>query len=71
LEKSPQLVIVGGPNGSGKTTLALEYTDELSLPYLGTDAIAAVLNPPNPAAAQVAAAREFIHSIEEHISQKK
>jgi len=67
----PQLLIVGGPNGSGKTTLALEYADELALPYIGADAIAATLNPPNPAAAQIAAAREFIRAIEERVSQKK
>ena len=71
LAESPQLVIVGGPNGSGKTTLALEYTDELALPYIGADAIAAALNPANPAATQIAAARKFIRSIEKHISQKK
>lgn len=71
MAESPQLVIVGGPNGSGKTTVALEYSDELALPYIGADAIAAALNPPDPASAQTAAAREFIRSIEEHISQKK
>jgi len=67
----PQLLIVGGPNGSGKTTIALEYADEFSLPYVGADAIASTLNPPNPAAAQTTAARQFIRTIEEHISQKK
>jgi predicted ABC-type ATPase len=70
LEGSPQLLIVGRPNGSGKTTLALEYAEELELPYLGADAIAAMLNPTNPAASQITAAREFIHSINRHISQK-
>ncbi len=68
---SPQLLIVGGPNGSGKTTLALEYADELALPYVGADAIAAKLNPSNPAAAQIKAARQFICTLEEHIVQTR
>ena len=67
---SPQLLIVGGPNGSGKTTLALEYADEFALPYVGADAIAATLNPPNPAAAEIAAARQFIRTIEADIAQR-
>ena len=70
LAETPQLVIVGGPNGSGKTTLALECADELALPYIGADAIAVALNPLDPAAVHTAAAREFIRSIEKHISQK-
>jgi predicted ABC-type ATPase len=70
LEERPQLLIVGGPNGSGKTTLAIEYADELALPYVSADAIAAKLNPPNPAAAEIAAARQFILAIEANISQK-
>jgi len=41
------------------------------LPYIGADAIAAALNPPNPVAAQTAAARKLIRSIEEQISQTK
>lgn len=68
---SPRLLIVGGPNGSGKTTLALEYADEFALPYVGADAIAATLNPPNPAAAQTAAARQFIGTLKAHIARKQ
>jgi len=71
LADSPRLLIVGGPNGSGKTTLALEYADEFAVPYVGADAIAATLNPPNPAAAQIPAARQFIRALEEHIVQRK
>ena len=67
---TPQLLIVGGPNGSGKTTLALEYADEFALPYVGADAIAATLNPRNPAAAEIAAARQFIRTIEAVIAQR-
>ena len=68
---SPRLLIVSGPNGSGKTTLALEYADEYALPYVGADAIAATLNAPNPSAAQIPAARQFVRTLEEHIVQKK
>lgn len=68
---SPRLLIVGGPNGSGKTTLALEYADEYALPYVGADAIAATLTAPNPLAAQIPAARQFVRTLEEYIVQKK
>lgn len=68
---SPRLLIVGGPNGSGKTTLALEYADELDLPYIGADAIAATLEPTNPAAARIPAARQFIRSFKDHIVLKR
>ena len=67
---TPQLLIVGGPNGSGKTTVALEYSDEHGLPYVGADAIAAVLNPTDPAASDFAAARQFIETIEQYVSQQ-
>lgn len=66
----PQLLIVGGPNGSGKTTVALEYCEEFKLPYLGADAIAASLNPQNPAAADFAAARQFIKTFKQHVAQE-
>ncbi len=59
------MLIVGGPNGAGKTTVALAYADELHLPYVGADAIAASLNPTDPARAQVAASREFIGTLAE------
>jgi predicted ABC-type ATPase len=61
----PRMLIVGGPNGAGKTTVALAYADELHLPYVGADAIAASLNPTDPARAQVAASREFIGTLAE------
>jgi predicted ABC-type ATPase len=70
LDDSPRLLIVGGPNGSGKTTLAIEYSRELGHPYLGADEIAAKLNPANPVAAQTAAARQYIQTLEEYMSQK-
>jgi predicted ABC-type ATPase len=70
LVDTPQLLIVGGPNGSGKTTVALEYADEHGLPYVGTDAIAGMLNPTNPTVAQFAAARQFIETVEHHVSNQ-
>ena len=70
LDDSPRILIVGGPNGSGKTTLALEYSLEFGLPYVGADAIAAELNPANPVAAQVAAGRQFLQTLEEYRLQK-
>ncbi len=71
LADSPHILIVGGPTGSGKTTLALEYANEFGLPYIGADAIAAALNPRDPATAQIAAARQFINDLEEHVSQQR
>lgn len=71
MDDSTRLLIVGGPNGAGKTTLALEYSDEFALPYVGADAIAATLNPSHPVAAQTAAARQFIQTLEENIAQKQ
>lgn len=68
---SPRLLIVGGPNGSGKTTVALEYADEFALPYVGADAIAAKLNPSNPAEARIKAARQFIGTLKELIGQRQ
>jgi len=70
LSDSPRILIVGGPNGSGKTTLALEYSREFCLPYIGADAIAESLNPANPAAARVAAGRQFLETLEDYRSQK-
>ena len=54
---------MGGPNGAGKTTLAIEYAQEIGFPYVGADAIAATLNPADPASVRTAAAREFIETI--------
>ena len=70
MSDSPRILIVGGPNGSGKTTLAIEFSQEFGLPYVGADAIAENLNPANPVAAQVAAGRQFLQTLEEYRSQK-
>jgi len=63
-------LIVGGPNGSGKTTSALEYSAQYGLPYVGADAIAATLNPTNPASANIEAARQFSNTLEQFINEK-
>ena len=70
MDGSPRILVVGGPNRSGKTTLALEYALEFGLPYVGADAIAATLNPANPGAAQVAAGRQFLQTLEDYRSRK-
>lgn len=64
-------MIVGGPNGSGKTTLALEYADELALPYVSADAIAEALNPLSPDAARIAAGRQFRQAVARRITQRE
>lgn len=63
-----ELIVVGGPNGAGKTTFAEDYVASFGARYIGADAIAAELSPGNPAQAQIAASREFIHRVEEAIS---
>lgn len=65
------MLVVGGPNGSGKTTLALEYASETGFPYLGADAIAASIDPGQPARAQVAAGRTFIQGIHDMIANHR
>ena len=67
----PYLLVVGGPNGSGKTTVALEYSSETGFPYIGADAIAASLNPADPAAVRVEASRQFMRTVDQHISQRQ
>jgi len=70
LIRVPQLLIVGGPNGSGKTTVALQYANQYHWPYVGADAIAAVLRPDQPMAARIAASRKYIEALEENVFQK-
>ena len=65
------MLVVGGPNGSGKTTLALEYAAETGFPYLGADAIAASIDPDEPARAQIAAGRAFFQGIDDHIVSRR
>jgi predicted ABC-type ATPase len=62
--EAPELIVIGGANGSGKTTIALPLSRKTGIRYLGADAIAAKLNPQNPADASIGAAREFIKDID-------
>jgi predicted ABC-type ATPase len=59
-----ELIVVGGPNGAGKTTFANEYVACRGTAYVSADAIAAQLSPGDPAAAQIAASREFLNRID-------
>lgn len=59
-----ELIVVGGSNGAGKTTFADEYVACRGIDYVSADAIAARLSPGDPAAAQIAASREFLHRID-------
>jgi predicted ABC-type ATPase len=71
LADSPHLLVVGGPNGSGKTTLALEYAAETGFRYIGADAIAAEIDLAHPSRARIAAARQFIHQVDDSIAARE
>jgi predicted ABC-type ATPase len=64
------LTVIAGPNGSGKSTLtrfvAIAGADRL----LDPDAIARKLNPGNPAAAAIAAAREVLKLTDAYFAEK-
>ena len=68
---APELTIVGGPNGSGKSTFAIAHTDNLGIPYVGADSIAAELNPDNPFSVRIAASRLFVESITASLRRKE
>lgn len=63
-----ELIVVGGPNGSGKTTFIQEFLAEHPYPYLGADLIAAEMSPDDPHSVRVAAGREFLLRLEEHLA---
>lgn len=63
----PTMILVGGPNGAGKTTFAMQRCAETGFSYLGADAIAARMNPENPAAVQIAAGEAFIRTLRDWI----
>lgn len=67
----PQLIVFGGPNGAGKTTLARAYAREHQLLYLAADDIAERLSPSDPAAAQLAAGREFLTRLDEVLNRRE
>ena len=66
----PVLTLIAGPNGSGKSTatkfLDIEGDDRL----LDPDAVARRLNPADPTAAAISAAREVLAKIEEYLVQR-
>lgn len=64
---APELLIVAGPNGSGKTTFARRFAEAKGIRYLGADDIAAELDPENPLAVAVKAARVFSRRLEESL----
>lgn len=68
MDDKPRLLIVGGPNGSGKTTVAMQYATAAGIPYLGADEIAASLDRVAPESVRVEAARQFIRSVDDFIS---
>ena len=64
-----ELIVVGGPNGSGKTTFIEQVLRERDIPYIGADAIAAGMAEGGDVAPfQVAAGREFLRRIDEHLN---
>jgi len=64
-----ELIVVGGANGSGKTTFVRKVLTSHPYPYLSADAIAAELAPHDVASAQIAAGREFLLRIDEHLNR--
>lgn len=64
----PTLTVVAGPNGSGKSTLAQSVDFEGRDRLLDPDAIAIALNPSNPSAAAIAAAREALNRTAAHVN---
>lgn len=67
----PRLLVVAGPNGSGKTTVALQFAAANAIEYIGTDAIAALINPANPGEASFQAARHFIDALNSSLANRK
>ena len=69
--EKPELIIIGGANGSGKTTLAREFVVVENLDYLGADEIARELNPANPEAEAISAARIFTRRLDDYLEKEK
>ena len=65
------MLVVGGPNGAGKTTFAREYALVSRFTYLGADAIAESIAPDDPASARFDAGRQFIQSVDDHLSTQQ
>lgn len=69
--KQAKLIIIGGANGSGKTTLACEFVAVDKIEYLGADEIARELNPQNPEAEAISAARIFSQRLDDYLENRK
>ena len=68
--KQPEAFVVAGPNGAGKSTLALKIADDLGIPYVGADEIAAQLDPTFPVRARIEASRRFFAEIHRLASER-
>lgn len=71
MKQDLEMLIVAGPNGSGKTTLARSYSKQSGIVYIGADEIASTLMPDDPAAARIAAGREFSKRMKEHLAKRE
>lgn len=65
------MIIIGGANGSGKTTLAREFVAVENFDYLGADEIAREINPANPEAEAISAARIFSKRFDDYLENKQ
>ncbi|MFZ6746045.1 zeta toxin family protein [Undibacterium sp. JH2W] len=66
----PIALFYGGTNGSGKSTLRELDADTTIKKHIDPDAIARIINPQDPRAADVAAGREAIHQFQTVIASK-
>jgi predicted ABC-type ATPase len=66
----PCLTLIAGPNGSGKSTLAQFVDFEGRNRLLDPDAVARRLNPINPRAPAIAAARYILWQTAEYLGQE-
>ena len=64
----PTLTVIAGPNGSGKSTVARSVDFEGRDRLLDPDTIAIGLNPLNPSAAAIAAARDVLSRTAAYLS---
>jgi len=65
----PALTVIAGPNGSGKSTLARSVDFEGRERLLDPDTIAIGLNPLNPSAAAIAAAKTVLSRTAAYLNQ--
>jgi len=65
----PTLTVIAGPNGCGKSTLTRSVDFEGRHRLLDPDAIAIQLNPLNPSAAAIAAAKHVLNRTAAYLNQ--